>query len=131
MRRRRAEMDFRFTAEDEAFREEIREFLREELPSAGSRDSDGWRGHRAFIKKLAERGWLTQAWPMEWGGSGASFMRQLVFNEEMADWEAPANDLGVDRVGPTIMLHGTEERKRRVLTPIVRVAFSVCQGVIR
>src|SRR5437868_4572474 len=121
-------MDFRFTAEDEAFRAEIREFLSEELPSAGSRDSDGWRGHRAFIKKLAERGWLTQAWPVEWGGSGASFMRQLVFNEEMAYWEAPANDLGVDRVGPTIMLHGTEDQKRRFLPSIVSGDSVWCQG---
>src|SRR5205085_12323689 len=84
---KRCEMDFRFTAEDEAFREEIREFLREELPNAGSRDSDGWRGHRAFIKKLAERGWLTLAWAVEGGGSGAYFLRQLGFNAEMGVWE--------------------------------------------
>src|SRR2546430_15017246 len=107
-------MDFRFTAEDEAFREEIRAFLREELPNAGSRDSDGWRGHRAFIKKLAERGWLTQAWAGEWGGSGASLMRPFVFNEEMAYWAAPADDLGADRGAPTITTHGTEEQRQRV-----------------
>ncbi len=121
-------MDFRFTPEDEAYREEIRTFLREELAGAGSRDSEGWRNHRAFIKKLAERGWLTQAWPVEWGGQGASFMRQLVFNEEMAYWEAPATDLGVDRVGPTIMLHGTDDQKKRFLPSIVAGDAVWCQG---
>ncbi len=121
-------MEFRFAPEDEAFREEVRAFIRDELGGRTVDRVDGWQAHRRFIKKLAERGWLTLAWPKEAGGGGASHMRQLVFNEEMAYWEAPANDLGVDRVGPTVMLHGTEQQKQRFLPPIVAGDAVWCQG---
>jgi alkylation response protein AidB-like acyl-CoA dehydrogenase len=121
-------MDFRFPPEEESFREEIRTFLRAELPEQRPEGVDGWRFHRNFIKKLADRGWLTLAWPKEWGGAAANHLRQLVFNEEMAYWDAPANDLGVDRIGPTIMLHGTDAQKQQFLPSIVRGDMIWCQG---
>ncbi|MCH8007737.1 MAG: acyl-CoA dehydrogenase family protein, partial [Chloroflexi bacterium] len=124
-------MDFSFSPEDEAFREEVRAFIAEEL---GDRDIvrggniDAWKAYRKFIQKLAGRGWLTLAWPKEWGGEGASHIKQLVYNEEMALAEAPATDLGSDRVGPTIMLYGTEEQKAKFLPPIVKGEVVWCQG---
>jgi len=121
-------MDFRFSPEDEAFRDEVRQFLRDELPERAPDRIDGWQFHRQFVRKLAERGWLTLSWPKEWGGAGAGHMRQLVFNEEMAYADAPATDLGSDRVGPTIMLHGTEEQKQRFLPAIMRGEAVWCQG---
>ena len=121
-------MDFRFAPEDEAFREEVRAFLRRELPEQRPDGVDAWRFSREFVRKLAAQGWLTLAWPKEWGGSGAGHMQQLVFNEEMASAEAPANDLGSDRVGPTILLYGTEEQKQRFLPPIIRGEAVWCQG---
>ncbi len=124
-------MDFAFTPEEQAFGREVRAFLKDELAS-GHIERGGtperWRAYRSFIKKLAERGWLTLAWPKEWGGQGASHMTQLVYNEEMALHDAPATDLGSDRVGPTIMLYGTEEQKQRFLPPIVRGEAVWCQG---
>jgi len=123
-------MDFAFTPEEEAFRREVRAFLRDEL--AGDIERGGsperWRQYRGFVKKLAERGWLTLAWPAEWGGQGAGYMQQLVYNEEMAAHDAPATDLGSDRVGPTIMLYGTDEQKARFLPPIVKGEAIWCQG---
>jgi alkylation response protein AidB-like acyl-CoA dehydrogenase len=121
-------VEFRFPPEEEAFRHEIRGFLRQELPEQRPEGEDGWRFHRQFVQKLADRGWLTLAWPKEFGGGGAGHLRQLVFNEEMAYWDAPANDMGADRVGPTIMLHGTDEQKARFLPPIVRGEAIWCQG---
>jgi alkylation response protein AidB-like acyl-CoA dehydrogenase len=121
-------MDLRFSVEDEAFRGEVRDFLRTELPEKRPDGVEGWQFARGFVKKLAQCGWLTMAWPKEWGGQGADHIRQLVFNEEMALWEAPSNDLGMDRVGPTIMLHGTDEQKQRFLPPIVRGDAVWCQG---
>ena len=124
-------MDFSFSAEDEAFSEEVRAFLAEEL---GDRDiqrggsMDAWKSYRQFIRKLADRGWLTLAWPEEWGGEGASHIKQLVYNEEMALADAPATDLGSDRVGPTIMLYGTDEQKAKFLPPIVSGETVWCQG---
>ena len=124
-------MEFAFTPDEEAFRQEVRAFLQEELTGhdierGGS--PDRWQAYRGFIKKLADRGWLTLAWPKDAGGQGASHMMQLVYNEEMALHDAPATDLGSDRVGPTIMLYGTDEQKQRFLPPIVRGEAVWCQG---
>jgi alkylation response protein AidB-like acyl-CoA dehydrogenase len=121
-------MQFRFPPEEEAFRSELRAFLAAELPEQRPDGADGWRFHRSFVKKLADRGWLTLAWPNEWGGGAAGHLRQIVFNEEMAYWDAPGTDLGVDRVGPTIMLHGTEAQKKQHLPVIARGEEIWCQG---
>ena len=131
-------MDFRFGPEEEAFREEIRAFVRAELPTGwgagGYNDrEDAPAGHsevaRAFQRKLAEKGWLTLAWPKEYGGLGASPMQQLVYNEEMSRLRAPAfPGTGVAMVGPTLMLHGTAEQRARFLSPIARNEMSWCQG---
>jgi alkylation response protein AidB-like acyl-CoA dehydrogenase len=121
-------MNFQFSPEDEAFREEVRAFLSEELPERRPEGVEAWRFARAFVRKLAGQGWLTLAWPREWGGAGAGHLRQLIFNEEMAYAEAPAGDLGSDRVGPTILLHGTEAQKERFLPPIMHGEAVWCQG---
>src|SRR3970040_274075 len=121
-------MDFAFSPEEEAFRQEGRAFLRDELRDRPAGGLEAWEFYRGFIRKLAARGWLTLAWPKEWGGLGASHMMQLVYNEEVASSEAPANDLGSDRVRPTIMLYGTDAQKQRFLPPIVRAEAVWCQG---
>ncbi len=121
-------MEFAFTAEEEAFRQEVRSFLDRELTDRPSGGLDAWHFYRGFIKKLAGKGWLTLAWPEEWGGQGASYMKQLVYNEEVAYHDAPAIDLASDRVGPTIMLYGTDEQKQRFLPPIVAGEAVWCQG---
>ena len=121
-------MEFRFTAEEEAFRAEVREFLKEELPP-------GWQDQfdsetellteqqsefgRQFNKKLAQRRWLTLPWPVEYGGLKASIMQQMIYNEEMAYNGAPTGlNMGVAWVGPSLMIYGTEEQKKRFLPAI-------------
>jgi hypothetical protein len=131
-------MDFRFGPDEEAFREEIRAFVRAELPpgwgSAAYNDREDAPGEfsavsRAFQRKLSDRGWLTLAWPKEHGGLGAGPMRQLVYNEEMSALRAPGfAGIGVAMVGPTLMLHGTEEQRQRFLGPIAHGEMSWCQG---
>ena len=58
-------MDFRFTSEQEAFRQEIRAFVREAMPEPPAIPEDAWiiGFDRAFSKKLAARGWLGLTWP--------------------------------------------------------------------
>jgi alkylation response protein AidB-like acyl-CoA dehydrogenase len=122
-------MDFAFSDEEEAFRQEVRAFLKAELRDRPAGDGrQNWDFYTSFIKKLATKGWLTLAWPKEWGGLGASHMTQLVYNEEVAYHDAPAFYMGADRVGPTIMLYGTDEQKERFLAPIVRGDAVWCQG---
>jgi len=129
-------MDFRFTPEDEAFRAEIRAFVEAEWPGGtgdASVDSDEeYETERAFEKKLAERGWLTLAWPAEYGGGGATNIRQAIMKEECSYFRAPlgggpgAQATGL--VGPAVMAHGTEEQKQRFLPPIASGDVYWCQG---
>ena len=126
-------MEFKFTADEENFRAELREFLSKELPDGwtGGGDEEGgdWDFELEMRKKLADKGWLTMAWPEEYGGSGASHMMQLIFAEEMAYRRAPGRDqFGTKMLAPTLMIHGTEEQKREYLPPIARGEVQWCQG---
>ncbi|MCH8161522.1 MAG: acyl-CoA dehydrogenase family protein [Chloroflexi bacterium] len=117
-------MDFKFSDEEEKFREEVREFLRQELPADWDGGAYGEGGGAEEVgpritKKLAERKWLAMAWPEEYGGLGAPHMRQLIYNEEMSYHAAPGGySMGVAWVGPAVMLYGSEEQKQRFLPGI-------------
>jgi alkylation response protein AidB-like acyl-CoA dehydrogenase len=121
-------MDFRFTPEEESFRDEVRGFIRAELPSswegadpygADAEGSSPFELGRKITKKLAERKWIAMAWPKEYGGLNAPHMQQLIYNEEMAYHAVPGGGgMGVAWVGPAIMLYGTDEQKQRFLPRI-------------
>ena len=129
-------VEYRFSAEDEAFRAEVRAFFEAELPP------DHWRMQndrdqvseeeaafgRRFVQRLAERGWLTLHWPAEYGGLGASPMQQLIFNEESGYFKAPGGGMGVQMAGPSIMHHGTDAQKERHLSAIADGDEVWCQG---
>ncbi len=121
----------RFTHESdvESFRDEVRQFIADELPSEEERQERALQGGfetvqeeydytMGFQKKLADRDWLAMAWPEEYGGGGASHMRQLVYNEEMSYAGAPVMNMGISWVGPSLMLYGTEEQKQKYIPPI-------------
>ncbi len=83
-------MEFDWTEEDRAFRRELQGFLAETLPPEWSEmaaDGPGSDVQAAFAKsfcpKLAERGWLVQNWPAEYGGKDASAWRHIILGEEM------------------------------------------------
>jgi len=121
--------------EDETFRGEVRAFLKDALPAdwepSTGRESvspEQWASMRSFTKRLADKGWLTMAWPKEYGGGGATHTRQLVYNEEMSYAGAPtAVGSGISLAGPTVMVHGTEEQKREFLPPIAHGEVVWCQ----
>jgi alkylation response protein AidB-like acyl-CoA dehydrogenase len=113
-------MRFRFEPADEAFRAEVRAFIDAELPKM--------REGESFTKKLVQKGWLTMSWPKEYGGQEANHIRQLVYNEEMSYNRAPGTTMGIDRVGPTIILFGTEEQKAEFLPKIAADDITWCQG---
>lgn len=129
-------MDFRFSPEDEAFRREIREFIRAEWPGGtgdASVDSpEEYEAERIFERKLAQKGWLTLAWPREYGGQGASNVRQAIMKEECTYFRAPIGGgpggQATSLVGPAIMRYGTPEQKERFLPPIARGEVYWCQG---
>jgi alkylation response protein AidB-like acyl-CoA dehydrogenase len=127
-------MDYRFTPEQEAFREEVKKFLRAELPKdkeqgeeAGS-DAE-WQFARQFQKKLATRNWLVPHWPKQYGGSDMGIMEQVIMREEMAFHRAPIPDIfGVNMLGPVLMLYGTDEQKKQHLPGIASGEVMWCQG---
>jgi hypothetical protein len=127
-------MDFRFTPEQETFRQDVREFLATALPAnwadRGEEDATADRGAvvASFTKQLVNKGWLTLGWAKEHGGMGAGKVQQAIYVEEMATRAAPYRNMGVDRVGPTLMLFGTEEQKARFLPAVIRGDITWCQG---
>ncbi|MFE7244068.1 acyl-CoA dehydrogenase family protein [Streptomyces sp. NPDC057580] len=132
-------MDLTFSAEDEAFRAEVRQWLEENLTGefAGLRGLGGsGREHEAheartvWNRHLAVAGWTCLGWPVEYGGRGLSLFQQVIFHEEYARADAPArvNHLGEELLGPTLIAHGTEEQRRRFLPGIVGVTELWCQG---
>ena len=132
-------MEFRFTPQEESFRRQIRGFLREELPAEwgasagagvlGEGGEERWEFLRQFQRKLAAKGWLTLGWPSEHGGLAAGHMMQVIYNEEMSYHRSPTQlGVGPDRVGPTIILYGTDEQKRRHLPGIAGAETVWCQG---
>ena len=101
-------MQLAFTQKDEAFRKEIRDFLAQELPDdwEGLEEGDEYEGEgleftRRMAKTLAGKGWLTLAWPTEYGGQDRPMMEQVVYQEEMAyNLVPPATlDMGVGGLG--------------------------------
>jgi alkylation response protein AidB-like acyl-CoA dehydrogenase len=125
-------MDFRFSPQEEAFRQEVRAWLDTNLPKedAGDRMSESRNVYKTFAKKLAEKKWVAPAWPVEYGGLGFSVIEQLIFNEEMSEANAPIgySSIGVGWAGPTIIVYGTEEQKKKHLGAITNADTMWCQG---
>src|SRR5947209_9437167 len=131
-------MDFRWSAEDEAFRAEVRSWLKEHLvgeyaalgSGGGPADETGWDVRLEWEKKLGEAGWIGLGWPTEYGGRGATITQQLIFNEEYARANAPAriSFFGEGLLGPTLIAFGTDEQKQRFLPGILRAEELWCQG---
>ena len=127
-------MDFRFSDEDEAFRQDLLSFFRQEMPAdwggnARWPEEADWELTRQMRKKLAQKGWLTMNWPEEYGGQGASPIKSTIFTEEMAYNRVPGRDIfGVRMLAPTLMIYGTEEQRKIFLLPIARGEVQWCQG---
>ena len=123
-------MHMEFTPEQEAFRQEIKDFFKETLPADFEPMDSGAMYHadtREFAhnmaKKLSAKGWLTMHWPIEYGGQSRSYIEQAIYSDEVAYHGSPGTDVGggaVAWIGPTIIRFGTEEQKKEHLPPITR-----------
>jgi alkylation response protein AidB-like acyl-CoA dehydrogenase len=115
-------MKFAFTTEEEAFRARLREFF------ASHPFDDDDRRSADSEQLLAANGWLTVAWPKEYGGLGASHMEQLIFKEELFRAGGTVDNQGINLAGPTIIMHGNDELKRTHLPRIAKAEVRWCQG---
>ena len=129
-------MDFSWSHEEDAFRQEIRDFLKAELPQGWNdtlvldKESDEYIAlAKGFTQKVGAKSWLAAHWPQEYGGLGWSFWQYFIMNEEMAIADAPLIGLnGPKFLGPTIIHYGTEEQKKRHLPGIAKGETLWVQG---
>ena len=127
-------MEFKFTEQDEEFRKELRAFMKAELPDSWEGagrypEEDDWDLNIVIRKKMAEKGWLTMHWPEEYGGQAASPVKSAIYNEEIAYMRAPGRHIfGVRMLGPTLMIHGSEEQKKTHLPSVANGDIQWCQG---
>lgn len=128
-------MDFAFTPEQEAFRDEVDEFFRRELTPEvlAEIETEIAAGNircPLLEKKLVATGWLTMQWPVELGGQGRSNIEAAIFNEAVGYYNIPDGLWGmtVGIVGNAIRAFGTEEQKQRYLPWIATGEVIFCQG---
>jgi len=133
-------MQFTLSQEDQAFRQEVRQFLAEEVvplwrqrvrsrtTALSIEETKAIR--RQLAAMTAEKGWLAMSWPEEYGGSNVSHTRSMIFEEEVAYVGAPVRDmLGISLVGTILMRFGTEEQRQRHLPPMARGEVFWCEGL--
>jgi alkylation response protein AidB-like acyl-CoA dehydrogenase len=132
-------MDFTLTPEQQSFRDEVRSWLKKNLPkdwtSRVQAASDVPRQEaydflRQWQRKMYEAGFVGLTWPKESGGRGLTFMEEMILQEEMALAKAPPvlNILAVGMAGPTINAYGTEEQKKRYPPKMLSCEEIWCQG---
>lgn len=116
-------MDFHLDPEQSAFQQQVNAFIEHDLPAGWQRERGSLTAQmeveRGVMKALADRHWLALPWPAEYGGSGATAMQQMIFNEQMAYHRVPGTvNMGVAWVGPVVMLYGTARQKADYLSNI-------------
>jgi alkylation response protein AidB-like acyl-CoA dehydrogenase len=127
-------MEFEMGEGVSALRKELRRLVQQHVPSdflgAFTSDPADLEVAQRFCRVLAEQGLLCMAWPVEWGGRGASQWEQTAVREEMWAHHEPrgAQYMGVNWVGPTIMRHGSDAQKQEHLPAIARGEVIWCQG---
>ena len=131
-------MDFDYTPEQQKFRNDTRAWLEStsaELfgdvvdPSQTSiesllytHDDKLWQRMLEYHRRLHAAGYLALHWPKQWGGAEAGVVEQSIYQDEVLRLGLPlfgANNFAIDRIGPTIMMLGTEEQKKRFLAPML------------
>jgi alkylation response protein AidB-like acyl-CoA dehydrogenase len=132
-------MDFTLTPEQQSFRDEVRDWLRRNLPRSwverlhGGSDiprPEAYAFLRDWQRTMYDAGFVGLTWPKEYGGRGLTFMEEMILHEEMALAKAPPvlNILAIGMAGPTIIAYGTEEQKKRYPPKMLSCEEIWCQG---
>src|SRR5579863_2021865 len=131
-------MDFNYSAEQEAYRHQVRSWLEANSPAPLTPEEKEridedllWERNKRWHKKLYDGGWIGLSWPKEYGGRSATFVEQLIFQQELGRLNLPMgiNVLGIIMTGPALMQWGTDEQKERYLKPIIMADEIWCEGM--
>lgn len=125
----------------EAFRVELRGFLERVAPKSlmgrplpmmegDDEPADVRADRKVWLDAMAERGLTAPSWPKEYGGAGLSGREVKALHEELARLRMPPAllGMGLSMIGPTLLVHGSEEQKREHLPKIVSGEIRWCQG---
>jgi alkylation response protein AidB-like acyl-CoA dehydrogenase len=128
-------MDFEFSEAEKAFLEEVEKFLDEhESPDVMDVTRENMAqivdtpARRAFMGKVAEKGWLGMTWPKEYGGAERDGVYEYLLNESLARRGAPQIGKGVGIIGKTIIRHGSDKLKREFLPQIINAEIEFAVG---
>ena len=143
-------MDWNDTAEQSAFRTEVRDLVEAKVPTRyremakrnhremgypWPQDRASGEPHRVeaaaeWFEAVSEKGWIAPHWPKEYGGGGFSPMEQYIYNAELAtaNVPAPGSNVGIGMLGPALIVHGTDEQKKQFLPPILKGEVVWAQG---
>jgi len=118
-------MDLNYSAEDEQFRLRVRQWIAEHPP--GPLGSVAQK--KAWQRTLYDAGYVGMGWPKAYGGQDARPMEQAIVAEEMAHGDVPGaiNSLALGLIGPTLIVHGTEEQKQRYVQRMLTADDIWCQ----
>ncbi|MZF88809.1 acyl-CoA dehydrogenase family protein [Streptomyces sp. SID5643] len=113
-------MDLDFTAAEDAFRAEVRDWLAARVPSVplpSLETAEGFAAHREWEGTLFADRWSVVSWPERFGGRGSSLLEWLIFEEEYYRAGAPGrvSQNGINLLAPTLFAYGTDEQRARVL----------------
>ncbi len=128
-------MDFEFSAEERAFAEEVEKFLDEHHdPEVMDPFTENFSQlvdtpkRRAFMKKVASKGWLGMTWPKKYGGQEREGVYEYILNEALARRYAPQIGKGVGIIGKTLIRHGNEKLKQKFLPMILNAEVEFAVG---
>ncbi|MBB3214027.1 hypothetical protein FHW67_003337 [Herbaspirillum sp. Sphag1AN] len=127
-------MDLNFTAEEERFRQEVRQFLAEKLaPEVAAKVAAGDHLSKAEMEKwhatLNARGWLANHWPQQFGGPGWTTVEKFIFEHECCLANAPrVVPFGVNMLGPVLIKYGSPAQQQYWLPRILNGQDWWCQG---
>jgi len=140
-------MDFNYTPQQQEFRLHLRGWLERTVSAVfgtkgdrftGSletrffgRNDEHWTQALEYHRRLNDAGYLVLHWPVEWGGSAAGLVEQSIYQDEALRLGLPlygANQFAIDRIGPTLILLGSEAQKKRFLPPMLTADEIWCQG---
>jgi alkylation response protein AidB-like acyl-CoA dehydrogenase len=132
-------VDFTDTKEEATFRSEVQTFIKENAPNLDGSEGLGFGGGRLskdarkafddWRDALVERGWIAPHWKKEYGGADLTVKEQFILNQEFAESGTfNVGGFGVMMLGPTLIIHGTEEQKEEHLSAILKGEVNWCQG---